>query len=187
MKWKRALIGCGAVLMLAAIGGLVVLKITITQDFSSPNLTKFRSPAIVGDEVWLLEEGFVDRGLSVFVVCSKHGKAPIEVTCMDWDGQYYFSSFQWTNDGKVAVFTVEGPEVPKAPTLAYDFEQGEAILPSWHHVSSMEPVTTDKWTAFQQIVETLIDSHGGLQSEAIGRETIRNQSERIWYWEIPQR
>jgi hypothetical protein len=187
MKWKRALIGCGAVLLLAAAGGLVFLKITITQDFSSPNLAKFRSPAIVGDEVWLLEEGFVDRGLSVFVVCSKHGKAPIEVTSLDWDGQYYFSSFQWTNDGKVAVFTVEGPVVPKAPTLAYDFEQGKAILPSWQDGRSMNLVTSDKWTAFQQIVATLIDSHGGLQSEAIGRETIRNQSERIWYWEIPKR
>lgn len=184
---KRLLIGCSVFAIIALVAGCIVLKIAVTQSWSAPCLAKFRSPAIRGDEVWLFEEGFVGRGLSLFVVCSRHGNTPIAVTRLDWEGLYYFSSFQWTEDGRVAVFTVQGTGAPETPSFAYDFEKGKAILPPWQGVCSTNQMPDKAWKEFQQIVASLIKSHGGLRGEPTRLEAIRNRSEKIWYWQIPQR
>ncbi|MDZ7615738.1 MAG: hypothetical protein U1E05_01965, partial [Patescibacteria group bacterium] len=69
--------------------GYVVLCLSVMQSFSSPVLAVIPSPASSKDEVWLLEEVFVYRGVSLFVKSpSLNGGKPKRITSLDWDGLY---------------------------------------------------------------------------------------------------
>ena len=118
-----------ALLALPVMGclGLILLG---QMDPGDPLRCEFRSGKDPRAEFWLVEEGFMDRGLSL------HSRDPAtravrRVATLDWEGFLGFENARWTKDGKVAAFEVR-PAGGGSPTLlgfACDFEGGTFLLP----------------------------------------------------------
>ncbi len=189
---KHLTIILGVLLVLGAIlvAGFVALKISLTQGLSSPRLTVAASPAATDAEIWLIEEGFQDRGFTAYAKSPNiNGGKPERITTLDWDSldyQYYFRKMHWSKDGQVAVFTIEPNQSGAVQAFAYDFSTGQAVLPDWQRSYSASHKTPEEWQEWEQTIINLVESHGGIGSEGPTANDIRDRSREIWYWEIPR-
>lgn len=144
------------------------------QGMSHPVLSRFASPTLRGAELWIVEEGFQDRGLNLYA------KAPLRKPAYvhSLDGPpFHFSCAQWTMDGKAAVFAVEAPGPGDAVVFAfaYDFQSGKALLPK----SLGRRRTLADWREHEKSILSLAESHGGLRKDTINRDLIRRAGEDI--------
>jgi len=169
--------------------GYVALCLTAMQGFSSPVLATVPSPADPKSEVWLLEEGYVDRGISLFVKTPAiNAGKPKRITSLDWDGLYSFKELSWSQDGQLAVFSIRlaGGDWPEVTAFGYDFSTGEAILPSWQGRNTTSRKTIEEWRQHAETITAVAEKHGGLMSHGLARENFREQSKELWFWQVPK-
>ncbi len=176
-----------AVLGILAVA-YVALYLAMAQMFSSPVLAVVPSPKVPEDEVWLLEWGLQDRGISLFVKSpSFNGGKPKRITPLDCDGLYSFKQLRFSDDGRLAVFSLQlaGGDRPEVAAFAFDFSTGEAILPPWQGTNTTSRETLDEWKQNAERVAALADAHGGLTDHGLAREDFRKCSRKIWFWQVP--
>jgi hypothetical protein len=159
------------------------------QGFSSPVLAIVPSSADPENEIWLLEEGFVDRGIYLLVKSpSVNAGKPKRITSLDWDGLYSFTQLSWSQDGQLAVFWIRlaGGDWPEVMAFGYDFSTGNAILPSWQGRSTTSQKTIEEWKQHAESITALVENHGGMMSHGLARENFREQSKALWFWQVPK-
>ena len=189
MKKTKIIIG----IFLAVIGvlavGFVVFCIITIQGLSSPVLAVLTSPVASQNEVWLLEDGFVDRGISLFIKSpSLNNGKPKRITSLDWDGLYCFKKVQWSQDGDLAVFSLllaEG-DWPEVTAFAFDFSTGTAVLPSWQGKNTTSKKSAEEWKKHELTIAELAKTHKGLTSKGLAGEDFRKKSQKLWFWQMPK-
>lgn len=99
------------------------LKISIIQRFSDPYLYISANPA-TGHEAWFKQEGFVDRGWTLFAKSEIQDK-PMRVSELDWDGIFRLKGAEWSKDGQVIVATlgITALNWQEVRAFAYDFSK----------------------------------------------------------------
>jgi hypothetical protein len=187
---KKAKVILGIVLTVLGIiaVGYVALYLTLAQAFSNPMLAVVPSPKVPEDEVWLLEWGFQDRGISLFVKSPLlNGGKPKRITPLDWDGLYSFKQLRFSDDGRLAVFSLRlaGGDRPEIAAFAFDFSTGKAILPPWQGENTTSRKTPEEWKHSRERVAALAAAHGGLTDHGLAREDFMNCSRKIWFWQVP--
>ena len=156
---------------------LLIIGFILLQGLSSPALAKFSSPANPKLEVWLLEEGFQDRGLYLFVKSPE--KEPLFIGKLDWTGLHAFSYLQWSKDGQVIIATVQLPNGKQFISFAHDFSTRQTLSPPWEsRVTSSERPDED-WINLQSNILNLITLHGGAAPDHIGYAQFQDKSRNI--------
>ena len=190
MKRKtKIILGVVASIVSVLAVGYVALCLIAMQGFSSPVLAVLSSPTSPTDQVWLLEEGFQDRGITLLVKSpSVNGGQTMGITSLDWDGLYSFEEVRWSGDGRLAVFSLRlaGTDGPEVMAFAFDFSTGKSILPAWQGKNTTSHKTVDEWKAHQDELESIAQTHGGLTDKGLAREEFRARSRNIWVWQVPK-
>lgn len=166
----------------------VVLCLTLTQELSSPVLATVPSPTDAKNAVLLLEEGFVDRGISLLVKSpSVNAGNPQRITSLDWNRLYSFTQLNWSQDGELAVFSIclEGDDRQEVTAFGFDFSTGKAILPPWQGQNTTSRKTVEDWKQHTESITALAEQHGGLMAHGFPRENFRDQSKELWIWQAP--
>ena len=169
--------------------GYAALSLFAMQSFSSPYLSVVTSPESPSNEVWLLTEGFVDRGVSLFVKSpSINGGKPKRITALDWDGLYSFKNLRWSGDGRLAILSVRlaGDDWPEVAAFGFDFSTGTAIVPTWQGRYTTSPKSLNEWRRHEESLMDVVQNHGGIAKSGIDRETLKSKSRKIWVWQIPK-
>ena len=179
-----------AVISILAVG-YVVFYVSAIQGLRSPVLAIVSSPASAKDEVWLLEQGFQDRGISLLIKSpSLNDGKPTRITELDWDGIYSFKQLRWSGDGHLAAFSLQliNDNWSEVIPFAFDFSTREPILPVWQGKNwSSIHTTPSEWKQQEQVILRLAETHGGFTIKLINREDFRHHSRQMLFWQIPGR
>lgn len=159
------------------------LKISIIQRFSDPYLYISANPA-TGHEAWFKQEGFVDRGWTLFAKSEIQDK-PMRVSELDWDGIFRLKGAEWSKDGQVIVATlgITALNWQEVRAFAYDFSKNQPVLPTGITRHTL-PSSID-WLSLQSNIVSLVEDHGGFSGEFISRDIIMQSSKSIWVWQEP--
>jgi hypothetical protein len=175
------------ILLIAAIV-LIPLALFVSfhvlQGISSPCIAKFPSPSNPKDQAWLLEEGFQDRGISLYAKTA-HAK-PVFVAQLDWAEGHKFSYLQWTKDGQMVVATVN-PSDRGLKVYAYDYSTRSILRPSWVSESSCEDRPQRDWISYQSNILKAVETHNGLDTSSIDRVSFQQKARSIPEFMRPRR
>jgi hypothetical protein len=166
----------------------VVLCLILMQQLSSPVLATVPSPTDTRNAVLLLEDGFVDRGISLLVKSpSVNAGYPQRITPLDWNRLYSFTQLNWSQDGQLAVFSIRlaGDDQQDVTAFGFDFSTGNAILPPWQDQNRTSQKTVEEWKQHAESITALAEQHGGLMTPGFARENFRDQSKELWIWQAP--
>ena len=145
----------------------------------------FDSPAGSKNEVWLYDSGFLDRDLSFYA--KPVGRRPQFVANVWWAPDAYFSSGQWTKDGKMFVCSMIVKTVGDKPVkaVAFEFSRNKVIMPSWITRVSFDAGSKADWHKQEAVIEEMIAQHGGLSDSRITDGIIKAQEKKLWFWQTP--
>jgi hypothetical protein len=174
----------------AALGvGYGALRLTAIQSRSNPSLAKIKSLASAEYEVWFLEEGPGDRGITLFVKSpSMDGGRPRRVTELDWSKLYAFEELRWSDDGQLAVFflSIAGGDPSGVVGFAFDFSSNQIYVPPWQSRVATERKTLAEWKEYEKTIMAVAKTHGGLVNYGVSREDIKSCQHKIYFWQIPK-
>lgn len=169
-----------------SLGLYILVLVSVTQLFSSPDRTRFAASDGSGDEVWFIEEGFMDRDISLYAKPKSQAAQFVAYTFWDTDEPDRFAYGRWSADGRVFACYLTFKQTPKAPPLlafAYDFSANQVVGP---------PLRTDTFTAdevkeFAPALDQLVAAHGGLRGPTIDVAALQKNATPIWIWQMPER
>jgi hypothetical protein len=188
-KRSKVLLGVLAAVALLLCLAYAGLCVWLGQGFSNPVLAALPVPGARGAEVWLLEGGFIDRGITLYVKSpSLNDGKPMRIVDLDWDGLYSFSRLQWSKDGQFVVFTIRlaAENEPEVNAFAYDFSTGRAALPAWQRLAMTSEKPLAEWQQHEKTLAALAAAHGGLTGAVHGPEDLRAHARKLWYWQAPK-
>lgn len=173
----------GAALVPAVAYAVFILW--FTQAFATPVLVELQSPSAADDELWLVEQGFQDRGITLYVKSAGGNDKPEPVTDLDWPGLYQFVRLQWSQDGRF-VAVVLGIDEDEVYGFAYDFSTQKAILPPWQDRNSSSEKPLADWKQHEAAILKSAQEHGGLTGATFESGEFGEKARPIWFWQVPK-
>lgn len=158
--------------MIGAIALLLIVS-TIVWLVSHEAGAEFRSPENPNFRALFIENG----RLGFYVGVSNN--SPVLIESFGLFPYQQLSRGQWTKDGGMFVCTISDPdEIYSA--AAYDFTSHEKFVS--HRLGKTNEVSN----AFDTVLLNRVTSHGGLDSEIIDHQKIRDSFQsRIWHENVP--
>jgi len=190
MNWKTKII-FGSLLCITTLlaVGFVWIYLLNAYSLSDPLLADITSPIGSKNHILFLEEGFQDRGITIFVKTSKINRGKTKrVAVLDWDSLYFFKELRWSNDGQVAVFFIQliNESCPEIMGFSINFSTGKIITPPWQNKYATTKKTEAEWKKYETQIIEIVRQHGGLQKDALTQEDLNNLYQKISFWQIPK-
>ncbi len=169
------------------IGGAVGYKAGLKRAFASPLVARFQSAAKRDTEIWLFEEGFRQKGLSLCVLSPATREQPVRVAMLDLKDAYSFAFAQWTRDGQMVIIGLNVGDRYDMPVaaIAYDFEKNAPFMPAAIAEGKKPELSRTAWQEHEQKIMAMVAAHGGLVDTRIDRDAYLAEADVYTAGKIP--
>lgn len=175
-RFKKIIIIVSCLLLVLLVGGYVYFRLIFPYKWTSPTMLAVESPARAGKALFITE-GFVDRGVALYIVEEAVTSGAREIDSLDFDGRRWFHDAVWSSDGSVIGIRCRVLNSSDLVfTHTYDFREKKSIVPSTLGGSD----TKEYWDTHSAKIEELISSRGGEGVRVVG---IREKSQKMSFWE----
>jgi hypothetical protein len=185
-RWLIA--GAGSLLLLVVAAPALHKAATLAMYLNPASLAQFASPANAANEI-----RFYSMSEYHTVSVKPTGERERLLATLREDG-YRLSTFQWTKDGQMVVYTMSLGDTPKrekppeatASVIAYDFSTDQSLVPLWIKNYDGHDRPLSDWRQAEAEVLKLVAAHGGFNQHLIDDNELLRHLRQLWPWETPE-